>query len=368
MSTDKAAPNVLEHWSEAELLYFPVSPRVIPDADPDPVLEVSIGHHFDSVAHYGISKVELAKEARRAGIALQLTRDTGKAATEKEIDDVIKAIDSKPRIKRARRADDIRGPMISVDQLNYDQAAPESKSEFKPGLFIIYGGADAGKTYRLSKLFEYIRSRKPSYTYEYLIMGEPDHRSLGSWQEIIASLRYGFIKGDANYLPDVMFVDSLKDLIYMPSDSGSGSGGLSTETITVLSSFSSQLMKEGRTVIAVINPSQPKYTNDMYETLKSNVTGIFYYNPVGEATGNFKPTIVGKLKSSLRAWSADHYERKTDMGIMNLLGLEGDILDAAPSVPSVKSSNKVTRVTHASNLRKGLSRLTLSMTPSNENE
>lgn len=371
MSTEATKKNVLAGWSEAELLYFPSSPRIVHDAEADPLLEVSIANHFNSVETlFGITKVELAKLARRTGLALQIKRDTGKDASEREIDALIKNTDAVSKPKRPRRADDIRGPMISIDQLNYDLPAAESRSAFKPGLFIIYGGADAGKTYRLSKLFEYVRNQKPDYTYEYIIIGEPDHRSLGSWPEIIASLRYGFINGADNYVPDVMFVDSLKDLIYMPSDSGSGSGGLSTETITVLSSFSSQLMAEGRTVIAVINPSQPKYTEDMYETLKSNVTGIFYYNPVGGAVGNFKPTLVGKLKSSLRMWSKDHYERASDNGIMHLLGLEGDVLDAPAqsNVPSTKGGDKDARANYAANLRKGISRLTLKMTPSNKSE
>lgn len=372
--------SAISNWTQSELMYFPYSPRVLAGAEVNETLEGSIAEHFNNVSTlFGITKSDLATLARSEGIRLILLQRNGVDPTEGEIKAELKSIESEhnqsaraPRL--AKRASDVRGPMLSVSDLAVLNTNVISKSIFKPGLFIIYGGAESGKSHRLSRLFDLVRSEPRPFSFEYLIMGEPDHRSLGSWREIIATLRYGLLDDGEVYIPDVMFVDSLKDLIYMPSDSGSGAGGLSTETISVLSSLSAQLMREGRTVIAVINPSQPKYINEMYETLKSNVTGVFYYNPrttkddSPRGPDHFTPTIVGKLKSSVREWKDTYYERSVDQQIMTLIGLDGDVLDqtAGATVHIVPLTTPSERARFARNMRSKLANSITSLTPSNK--
>lgn len=379
--TDKkrTVPAAISAWTESELLYFPRSPRVVVGAESDPMLESSIQQHFSNVAvEHGISKLELAKLARFEGIKLASLMDNGVDLSDKEVNAIIKEQDetrrqATPRV--IRRAEDVTGPMVSYDDISNTEA-PESRSAFKPGLFIIYGGADASKSHRLKKLYDYTAQNLKGlgFSYEYLIMGEPDHRSLGSWRETIATLRYGIIRDGDVYVPDVIFLDSLKDLLYMPGDSGSGSGGLSTSAIMELSSISSQLMRDGRTVIAVINPSQPKYLKDMYETLKSNVTGIFFYNVPNsdrdDRRDHFTPAAVRNMISSFRAWNQEYYDRISDQGIMNLVGLEGDILDQTTQAIQQQESKRVSirksRAAIAGNLKDRMKLFLVGSTPANK--
>lgn len=376
----KPSAPALSPWTQSELMYFPYSPRVLAGAEANDALEGSIAEHFNNVtAQFGVTKGDLASLARSEGVRLILLQRNGSDPSTSEIKAEEAAIEaehnSSPRAPRlAKRASDVRGPMLSVSDLAVLNTQVVSKSIFKPGLFIIYGGAESGKSHRLSRLFELMSSERRSFSFEYLIMGEPDHRSLGSWREIIATLRYGLLNDGDIYIPDVMFIDSLKDLIYMPSDSGSGAGGLSTETISVLSSISAQLMREGRTVIAVINPSQPKYINEMYETLKSNVTGVFYYNPRITKEENprgpdhFTPTVVSGLKSSFREWQDTHYDRSVDKQIMALIGLEGDVLDTRVGkvVQAAIPSTPTERANFSRNVRNKLATSLTSLTPSNK--
>lgn len=335
---------LLAIWTSAELLYFPYSPRVLEGAEADELLEASISEKFQLAADSNLSKVDLAKQARTLGVRMSLTTRNGVAPSDKEIEAEIKRVDDSNQtvtaVKIARRASEVMKPMVSLSSVrNAEIGAPASRSAFKPGLFIIYGGAESNKSHRLSRLRDHIQKEDAGFTHEYLIMGEPDHRSLGSWREVIATLRFGLLDDDGEpYVPDVMLIDSLKDLIYMPGDSGSGSGGLSTSAIMELSSISAQLMREGRTVVAVINPSQPKYLLDMYETLKSNVTGIFFYNPPrtapkggdSETADHFSVKSGRKLVSSFRVWNKDgYYDRIADQEILSLISEDGDILDKA---------------------------------------
>lgn len=334
--------DLLAIWSSAELLYFPYSPRVLEGAEADELLEASISEKFQLAADSNLSKVDLAKEARLLGVRMHLTSKMDSEPSDKDVAAEIKRVDdfnlTVSAVKIARRSHEIMKPMVSLSSVrNAAIGAPKSRSVFKPGLFIIYGGAESNKSHRLARLHTHIQTACHCFSTEYLIMGEPDYRSLGSWRELIATLRFGLLDEHGEpYVPDVMMIDSLKDLIYMPGDSGSGSGGLSTSAIMELSSISAQLMREGRTVVAVINPSQPKYLLDMYETLKSNVTGIFFYNPPrtapkggdSETADHFSIKAGKKLISSLRVWNDDgYYDRIADQDILSLISEDGDILD-----------------------------------------
>lgn len=368
----------LNDWSESELLYFPFSPRVIKDADVDSVLESSIAEHFSDVqAVHGISKAQLARDARVAGLKLHHMRSEGEILSDKDVKEIIAAQDAAAKVavvKRPRKASDVHGPLVSRSDI-INGPAPESRSPFKPGLFIIYGGADSNKSHRLRKLFEFTRSHlSGSFDSEYIIVGEPDHRSIGSWAETISVLRYGFVDGDDTYVPDVMFVDSLKDLLYMPGDAGSGAGGLSMDATMELSGISAQLMREGRTVVAVVNPSQPKFIHDMYETLKSNVTGVFFYNPPvkgqqKDEVEHFNQKRMAKLLSSFRVWNNnDYYDRISDGQIMNLVGLDGDILDASVSEAKVPAVSRavVTAARTSKDLVSRVRRQLMMATPKND--
>lgn len=368
----------LNDWSESELLYFPFSPRVIPDADADPVLEASIAEHFsDAKAVYGVNKAQLARDARVAGLKLHHMRSDGEVLSDNDVKEIIAAQDAAAKVavvRRPRKASDVHGPLVSRSDI-INGPAPESRSPFKPGLFIIYGGADSNKSHRLRKLYEFARdSLFGDFDIEYVILGEPDHRSIGSWAETISVLRYGFVDGDDTYVPDVMFVDSLKDLLYMPGDAGSGAGGLSMDATMELSGISAQLMREGRTVVAVVNPSQPKYIHDMYETLKSNVTGVFFYNPPVKTSSkdeveHFNQKRMARLLSSFRVWNVnDYYDRISDGQIMNLVGLDGDILDeevAESKAPAV-SRTVVTAARSSKDLVNLVRRRLMMSTPKND--
>lgn len=367
----------LNDWSESELLYFPFSPRVIKDADVDPILEAGIAEHFSDVkAVYGLNKAQLARDARVAGLKLHHIRSGGEILSDEDVKEIIAVQDAAAKVavvRRPRRASDVHGPLVSRSDI-INGPAPESRSPFKPGLFIIYGGADSNKSHRLRKLYEFSRQLEGEFETEYVIVGEPDHRSIGSWAETISVLRYGFIDGDDTYIPDVMFVDSLKDLLYMPGDAGSGAGGLSMDATMELSGISAQLMREGRTVVAVVNPSQPKYIHDMYETLKSNVTGVFFYNPPVKSQSkdeveHFNQTRLTRLLSSFRVWNVnDYYDRISDGQIMNLVGLDGDILDEEVAVSKAPAVSRA--VVTAARSSKGLGNLVrrrlMTSTPKND--
>lgn len=375
---ERQLPEALRNWTESELIYFPRSPRVVVGAEADPMLESSIQQHFQTVKEqFNISKIELAKLARFEGMRLISRLETGTELTDSEINELIEAEDANLKLnsrpRSIRRAEDITGPMVSLSDLNHSEAPP-SRSKFLPGLFIVYGGADSNKSHRLAKLHDFIQADKDrDYTAEYVIVGEPDHRSIGSWRETISVMRYGFINDGDVYLPDVLLIDSLKDLLYMPGDSGSGAGGLSTSTIMELSSISAQLMRDGRTVIAVVNPSQPKYMDDMFETLKSNVTGVFYYNPSRavnkDKKENFVPKTVVSMVSSFRQWNNDYYDRQSDRQIMELVGLEGDILDMATTpaaiIATTRSMLSQSRIAIAKDVKSRMKRFLVGSTPAN---
>lgn len=386
MSKTRTKPAPLQNWSEAELVYFPYSPRVVADADANPQLDGSIAVHFELVqSTFGITKAELAKLARAEGIYLNHFRDKGEELSDSEIESLIIEQDKEAAIGRKpvriRHAGDVSSALVSIDVVR-NVAVPDSRSALLPGLFIVYGGADSHKSHSLAKLHQYVAEKYPDVTNEYVIAGEPDPRSVGSWAETLSVLRYGFMTEGNIYLPDVIFIDSLKDLLYMPSDGGLGSGGLSLAVTRELSSISAQLMREGRTVVAVINPSQPKFLFDWYETLKSNVTGIFFLNPpasesrdsaVGQANSQFSTQIKRAVTSSFRKWNGEYYDRLNDQKLGALIGLDVDVLDLVTQqspAPSVVAENVEDQVTiqkqYAGGLRDRFRNFLMNSTPSNK--
>lgn len=152
----------LNDWSESELLYFPFSPRVIKDADADSVLEAGIAEHFSDVqAVYGVNKAQLARDARVAGLKLHHMRSEGEILSDKDVKEIIAAQDAVAKVavvRRPRKASDVHGPLVSRSDI-INGPAPESRSPFKSGLFIIYGGADSNKSHRLRKLYEFTRDK-----------------------------------------------------------------------------------------------------------------------------------------------------------------------------------------------------------------
>lgn len=366
--------NILELWTEAELLYFPRSARINPCAEPDSKLEASIARHFAAVQEvYGKSKLELAKAARVAGLKLAHLMESGEDLSDSAVNELIKTqdVEFKKAVPRGiKRAEDITGPLVSLSdtEAEYDGS---SVSAFLPGLFILYGAAESNKSHRLAKLHKYTKEHYPDVNSRYVIACEPDPRSVGSWKEAMSIMRFGFIGHDGEtVVPDVIFIDSLKDLLYMPGDA-SGAGGISTSVILSLSSLSAQLMREGRTVVAVINPSQPKFVNDLYETLKSNVTGIFYFNPrpnANEKADHFSSGSAGKLLSSIRQWRDSYFERVESEELLTLLGLKGDILDANVdnlAKPTRKFSAVGSRTNSGRQLTKHIQKYLMRATPPN---
>lgn len=188
---------------------------------------------------------------------------------------------------------------------------PDDNHGFLPGLFIIYGAAQAEKSKRLAELYKVTKDLSTGNV-AYTIFCEPDHRSVGSWGLALQYIEHGYFDESSNTIvkPDVMFIDSIKDIVYMKG-SGAGKGGVSNDAIVRLSNLSSQLMREGRTVIAIINPSQESVIEPFYESLASNTTGVFW----------FASNDQGKLKSSFRKWSGlDFYERVNDQPIEIIFG------------------------------------------------
>lgn len=325
------------NWTEAELMYFPFSSRVLENADVDSDLEASIADHFSGLANSD-EKIKLAKIARSSGLKLVHLHRTGEELSDSDVAKIVSATDKtllsgigSPRL--ARVADEIFKPAVSLDQVDQVNVDRRLHNPCLPGLFLLYGGPDSGKSHRFSKISDYLNALQnghDDFSFVAMRMGEPDHRAVGSWREIIATVKFGFTSADEDFKPDVLLIDSLKDLIYMPSKGGAGAGGVSTEVLTILSSLSSSLMREGRTVIAVMNPSQPRIAMDLYESLKSNVTGIFYFNPSRAATeshqSNFSISTDSPMISSVRKWNGTFYDRLSDVGVLSLFGLEGDIL------------------------------------------
>lgn len=348
-------PAVLKGWSESELLYFPYSPRVDPSAEADATLEASISDHFDNVKQFSVTKAELAKLARFHGLRLHMSRQRGVeqgSISDSDVEATIKEQDNQIKLrpavrKRAARLNEITDALVSRDRSGMTDA-PVSLSPALPGLFIIYGGAEANKSYQLLAAYTLFNSQHPTVDSEFTICCEPHHDSVGSWREAISIIRYGYIDGESTVKPPVIFIDSLKDILY--ADGGNtGSGGISTDVITELSAISAQLMREGRTVVAVLNPSQPKFMNDLYETLKTNTTGVFYTGEsevkVEDGSKNFVTETLKKVKNSVRQWKkgsngTNYYHRQGDIDLAATLGLDvGDLLKAYEDVVSALNVN-----------------------------
>lgn len=335
----------VDAWTEAELLYFPYSPRVLPGAVANNALEASIAEYFNNCKSYGIKKIDLATHARVAGLRLEAELG-GVELSDSDVKDLIKAQDQEAkgaRVKQAyteiRRPDQITGPLLSVEDLIYSDPEPP-RSPVQPGLHIIFGGANSSKSYRLSSIYHYLTSmkeqKKADFSLAYLIIGEPDHRSKGSWPEIIATIRYGLIDNGDVLVPDVLLMDSFKDLLYMPGGN-TMSGGVTTDFILNLSNLSAQLMREGRAVVAVVNPSQEKLMADLFETIRSNATSIFAYNL--ESRKSEDRTLFTKFKSAMRKWTGTYYDRPEGNGIMALFGAEGDVLELSKAQEKAKETH-----------------------------
>lgn len=210
---------------------------------------------------------------------------------------------------------------------------PHDNHGFLPGLFIIYGAAQAEKSKRLAELYKATKEVSDG-NIAYTIFCEPDHRSVGSWGLALQYIEHGYYDEATDQVvkPDVMFIDSIKDIVYMKG-SGAGKGGVSSDAIVRLSNLSSKLMREGRTVIAIINPSQESVIEPFYESLASNTTGVFW----------FASNDQGRLKSSFRRWSGvDFYERINDQPIDIIFGgfgINGNSSANAPSQKKLKGLN-----------------------------
>lgn len=248
-------------FSVEEIDYFPKHSRVSGSGE-NPNLEASIDAKFAATAKE--DKAALAAALRRAAATRQL-ESAGIEPTEVAINELVLAQEAKVDSRPERQL--------------YN--APPMGKKLLPGLFILYGGPKSGKSMSIAQL--YARLSEMDIDASYLIAGEPDHRSIQGWDTLQQIIMYGFKDDD---VPDVLLVDSLKDALYAASKGGLTTGGVSTQFITQISSISAKLMAEGRTVIAIINPSQLKLEDDLYNVIKSNVTGVFHFRngAIGEGT------------------------------------------------------------------------------------
>lgn len=254
--------------------------------------------------------------------------------------------------RRVLKLRDVNRATVPLQALDLVSPSSHTEAGYIPGLFIVYGGAASNKSKMLSTLADIlVKDDKP---HQFVYAGEPDPRSIGSWAETVSIMKYGFVNSDSStILPELILIDSLKDLLYAPSSEGAGSGGLSTEAIRELSNISAQCMREKRTIIAVINPTQPKFMEDWYETIKTNVTGIFHlnYTTFDQGKGdkdlalvkNFVAVESGTTRSSFRFWNGEFYERISNAPVTSLLGYRSNSVDgkqdSMADVEAVSASN-----------------------------
>lgn len=312
----------ISQFSDEEIMYFPSHSRVTGTVI-NPELEVSIDAKFDSLEPE--RKAEVAMALRREGLK-RIIDSMGGDSSKAAIDSIISGITS-----------DIVTNSFSFSRPSY--GAPATSTTMLPGLFILYGDAQSGKSFVLSDIHKRLLDQKADVVYQ--IAGEPDHRAIQGWEPLKHIIMHGYDDG----APSVLLIDSLKDALYS-SKGGLTSGGVSTQFIVDLSSLSASLMADGRTVIAVINPSQKKLLDDLYETIKSNVTGILHLRNNEAFAG------------SLRVWHQDGYYERIDRPSIDSL-FKGSSSEALYSASSIVPSNRP-RVIHDR-----LANLILNTTPRN---
>lgn len=262
-------------FTNEEIEYFPHHSRVSGNAS-NPTLEASIDAKFSDIA--AEDRADIATALRTEGVKRHLS-SIGVKVTDESIARFIGEADSQ------------FSETVMMARPSY--TTPIKTANLLPGLFIFYGNATAGKSAALAHIHAKMVSEGIDSVY--LIAGEPDHRAIQGWDILRTVILNGFAGNDE---PEALCIDSLKDALYATGKGGLTTGGVSTQFMIELSSLSATLMAKGRTVIAVVNPSQTKLEGDLYETIKSNVTGIFRLNNSSVEAG------------SLRRWHDDgYYER-----------------------------------------------------------
>lgn len=127
------------------------------------------------------------------------------------------------------------------------------------GLYIVYGGAASGKTRWLSEHCNNI-----------WFVGEPDHRAMpfSEARRMLAAAASTRFESR-----QIVGIDSFKDLVYS-AEGAATQGGVSTGFFMELAELSRQLMGSNLHVLAIVNPSQDRVSDALYETLIGNCTGI----------------------------------------------------------------------------------------------
>lgn len=127
------------------------------------------------------------------------------------------------------------------------------------GLYIIYGGAASGKTRWLSEHCKNI-----------WFVGEPDHRAMpfSEARRMLAAAASTRFESR-----QIVGIDSFKDLVYS-AEGAATQGGVSTGFFMELAELSRRLMGSNLHVLAIVNPSQDRVSDALYETLVGNCTGI----------------------------------------------------------------------------------------------
>lgn len=154
------------------------------------------------------------------------------------------------------------------------------------GLYVVYGGAASGKTRWLSENCKNI-----------WFVGEPDHRAM-PFSDALRMLRAA---STARFSArQVVGVDSFKDLVYTANGAAT-QGGVSTGFLVELAELSRRLMGSNLHVLAIVNPSQEKVSDALYDALVGNCTGIIELKHGKVARG------------AERIWNAEggFYERRT---------------------------------------------------------
>lgn len=127
------------------------------------------------------------------------------------------------------------------------------------GLYIVYGGAASGKTRWLSEHCSNI-----------WFVGEPDHRAM-PFSEARRMLAAAASTRFENR--QIVGIDSFKDLVYS-AEGAATQGGVSTGFFMEIAELSRRLMGSNLHVLAIVNPSQDRVSDALYETLIGNCTGI----------------------------------------------------------------------------------------------
>lgn len=154
------------------------------------------------------------------------------------------------------------------------------------GLYVVYGGAASGKTRWLG---EHCRN--------IWFVGEPDHRAM-PFREAMRMLDAAATTRFET--EQVVGIDSFKDLVYAANGAAT-QGGVSTGFFMELAELSRRLMGTNLHVLAIVNPSQEKVSDALYDALVGNCTGII----------ELKQGVP--QRGAERVWNAEgnYYERRT---------------------------------------------------------